>query len=180
MKITFHLLLSKTLLLFILGLLTACQSSKDPETKNKTSSTTRSQEPEYRIEPPNWWIGFENTQLQLMVHKKAIGMTQPQINYPGISILKTTKGKSDNYLFIDLNIAASTPSGQMKINFTDGSTTVLSHTYQLNKKNKNASYTKGFDRSDAIYLITPDRFANGDKTNDINPMLIEKRIRESS
>ena len=179
MKITFHFLHRKTSLIYILCLLTACQSSKDNETKDNTSSITRSLEPEYRIEPPNWWIGFKNTQLQLMVHKKDIGNTQPQINYPGVSILKTTKGKSNNYLFIDLIIAASTPSGQMKINFTDGNTTVLSHAYQLNKRNGNTSYTKGFDRSDAIYLITPDRFANGDKTNDINPMLIEKRIDRS-
>ena len=93
--------------------------------ENNISLETVKRVPEYRIEPPNWWIGFKNTQLQLMVYKNGIGATEPHIDYPGISIIKTTQGKSSNYLFIDLSIAASTPSGSMKINFKQGNATVF-------------------------------------------------------
>ena len=179
MNNTLLILIRRIYQLLVLSFLFACQPTVTPETKNNISLETVKPIPEYRIEPPNWWIGFKNTQLQLMVYKDGIGATEPHIDYPGISILKTTQGKSSNYLFIDLSIAASTPSGSMKINFKQGNATVFAYDYSLNKRNANAASTKGFDTADAIYLITPDRFANGAETNDTNPTLIEKTIDRS-
>jgi len=54
-----------------------------------------------RVEPPNWWVGFKQTNLQLLVKGKDISAYTPEIDYPGISIEKVTKAKSPNYLFID-------------------------------------------------------------------------------
>ncbi len=176
MNRTLYSLVRTIILLSIIGLLSACQNSTTPAKKTNNSSTTKKQQPEYRIEPPNWWIGFENTQLQLMVYKKDIGNTNVQIEYPGVHILRTTKGKSNNFIFIDLNIAPNCPAGEVEINFSQENEIIFSHTYPLLKRNPTTQYTEGFTKSDVIYLITPDRFANGDQSNDVDPLLIEKSI----
>jgi glycosidase len=129
-----------------------------------------------RIEPPNWWVGFKNTELQLLVKHEKIGEAQPEISYPGVSIKKVSKGESPNYLFIDLNIAESTKPGTFNIafNFKNGKT--ITQAYMLKSREKSSADYVGFDSSDVIYLITPDRFANGNPSNDVFPILKEKTI----
>ena len=176
MSITLYSFVRKTTLLSIIVFLSACQNSTTQARKANNSSTPKKQHAEYKIEPPNWWIGFENTQLQLMVYKKGISETNVQIEYPGVKILKTTKGKSSNFMFIDLNIAPNCPAGEMEINFYQDNEIIFSHPYKLLKRNPTTRFIEGFNKSDAIYLITPDRFANGDQSNDVDPLLIEKSI----
>jgi hypothetical protein len=60
-----------------------------------------------RIEPPNWWTGFKNENLQLLVQHPNIGAATPKISYPGVSIIKVNQAKSPNYLFIDIAIDKS-------------------------------------------------------------------------
>ncbi|AUC83573.1 glycoside hydrolase family 13 protein [Lacinutrix sp. Bg11-31] len=129
-----------------------------------------------RVEPPNWWVGFKNTQFQLLVKHPNISEASPSINYQGVSIKEVHKADSPNYLFLDLNVSDNTKAGQFNIyfNFKDGKQLV--QTYQLKDREIDPSYFQGFDSSDAIYLITPDRFANGDASNDINVSLNEKTI----
>lgn len=126
-----------------------------------------------RVEPPNWWTGFEETELQLMVYGENIGNATPNIDYPGVSIENVEKADSPNYLFIDLEIGEAEP-GTFELNFSleDGSEEV--YEYELKSREKPASEYVGFDNTDAIYLITPDRFANGDKSNDSFDFLNEK------
>jgi glycosidase len=126
-----------------------------------------------RVEPPNWWTGFEETGLQLMVYGENIGNATPNIDYPGVSIENVKKAKSPNYLFIDLQIGQA-EAGTFDITFQleDGSKEI--YEYELKEREKPASEYVGFDNSDAIYLITPDRFANGDKANDSFDFLNEK------
>ena len=71
-----------------------------------------------RVEPPNWWIGFQNNQLQLLVQENNIANANPSINYEGVSIVKVTKGNSNNYLFLDLKIDKNTKPGTFEIIFT--------------------------------------------------------------
>jgi len=119
-----------------------------------------------RVEPPFWWTGFKETQLQLMVHGTGIAGYTPSIDYPGVSIKYVSSVKSPNYLFIYLDIGPEAPAGTFDISFS-GEGRTLSHSYTLLEKNPDPSHGKGFDASDAIYLITPDRFANGDTGNDV-------------
>ena len=118
-----------------------------------------------RVEPPSWWIGFKETRLQLMVHGNDISMFTPSINYPGVSIERVEKVKSPNYLFVYLDIGPDAAAGTFDITFA-GDGVVLTHAYTLKEKNPDPEHTRGFDSSDSIYLITPDRFANGDPSND--------------
>lgn len=129
-----------------------------------------------RIEPPHWWTGFNNTQVQLLVKHPNISEATPSINYAGVSIEKVHKADSPNYLFLDLNISESAKAGQFNIHFKLNEEKELVQTYEVKARLKEASDYQGFDSTDAIYLITPDRFANGDTSNDINESLKEKTI----
>jgi glycosidase len=118
-----------------------------------------------RVEPPFWWTGFRETSLQLMVYGEEISRYEPSVDYPGVTIERVATVKSPNYLFLYLDIAPDTQPGSFQISFT-GKGLTLTHPYEIRQKNPDPAYTRGFDASDAIYLITPDRFANGDPGND--------------
>ena len=129
-----------------------------------------------RVEPINWWIGLKNNSLQLLVKEANIGNSKPSISYAGVTIDKVHKAKSENYLFIDLNIDKTTKAGIFDIVFTFDNGSKKTHTYKLKDRQKSADKFKGFDSADVIYLITPDRFTNGDETNDISKKLKETTI----
>lgn len=129
-----------------------------------------------RVEPLNWWVGFKNNALQLLVNHPNISKTTPHISYPGVSITKTHKADSPNYLFIDLIIEENTPAGKFNLVFTEENKTDLVYTYELKERTKAAEDFVGFNSSDAVYLITPDRFANGNTANDVNSQLLEKTV----
>ncbi|MBK9734567.1 MAG: glycoside hydrolase family 13 protein [Saprospiraceae bacterium] len=128
------------------------------------------------VEPPNWWIGMKNQNLQILVHGSEVGKSMPSIRYPGVTIVKVHKGDSNNYLFIDLRIDKHTMPGQVVINFQKSGKTIYSYNYSLFKRDQNPLEFKGFDGTDAIYLITPDRFANGDEKNDVIVGMRESNI----
>jgi len=132
-----------------------------------------------RIEPPNWWIGFKDQSLQLLVKENQIGKYKPEIDYSGVTIEKVHSARSENYLFIDLNISDKAKAGKFDIVFKDENGNEKVHTYELMDRIKYSDEYKGFDSSDAIYLITPDRFANGDESNDIIEGLKETKIDRS-
>ncbi|PCJ38663.1 MAG: alpha-amlyase [Alphaproteobacteria bacterium] len=119
-----------------------------------------------RVEPPFWWGGFENPALQLLVYGKNISEFEPEVDHKGVTLEKTTRVKSPNYLFIDLKIAKDSPSGTFEIVFKHQNGQEITYAYELKARRENSAARKGFDSSDVIYLITPDRFANGNTQND--------------
>lgn len=129
-----------------------------------------------RVEPPNWWVGFKNSTVQLLIKGEGISDMTPQIEYPGVSISEVNKGASVNYLFLDLLIDSEAKSGSFEIVLTAKGKKKLKFTYQLKERTKSGDKYTGFDSSDVIYLITPDRFANADPTNDIAKSLRETSI----
>lgn len=134
---------------------------------------------EYRIEhiePMNWWIGMKNPKVQLLVHGENIGELHPHVQYAGVKIEKMHRADSKNYLFIDLLISPTTLPGGFDIEFKKGGTVVLTHTYTLYQRQPEAAQVKGFGPADAIYLITPDRFCNGDYSNDVVAGMKESKI----
>ena len=128
------------------------------------------------VEPLNWWVGMKNQNLQLLIHGNLVGETIPVINYPGVVIKKINKADSKNYLFIDLLIAKNTKPGTFDINFKKEGKIIYSHRYSLLVRSHDAAQIKGFNSSDVIYLITPDRFANGDYSNDVVAGMKENKI----
>ncbi len=119
-----------------------------------------------RIEPPNWWAGMKNEAVQLLVYGEKIGDFNPSINYPGVRLEKVIKVENPNYLFLDLIIDASAKPGDVKIDFSKDGKLVESQNWPLWQRKHSGPEYKGFDNTDVMYLITPDRFANGDANND--------------
>ncbi|MDJ0760159.1 MAG: glycoside hydrolase family 13 protein [Woeseiaceae bacterium] len=123
-----------------------------------------------RVEPPFWWQGFEHTELQLLIYGEGIGEFEPSVDYDGVTLARVEKVKSPNYLFVYLAIDASAEDGWLDLVFTNGSETI-DYRYELREKNPDPAYTEGFSQKDAIYLLMPDRFANGDTSNDVSEKL---------
>ncbi len=129
-----------------------------------------------RIEPPNWWVGMENNQLELLIYGKDISQFTPSVDNNNIKILDIKKTENSNYLFLNLDLS-NAASGKFNINFSKkGKRNNFSVAYELKERNKDSKLREGFNSSDVIYLITPDRFANGDSTNDIVKTMNEKII----
>jgi glycosidase len=129
------------------------------------------------LEPPSWWLGMKQTQLQLMVHGENLGELTPSLNYPGVQLKGVTRVASRNYLFLDLEIGEAAPAGDIQIEFSLEGKPVLRHSYPLAARQPGSAERRGFNATDAIYLITPDRFANGIAANDSLASLREKANR---
>ncbi|MBO3115658.1 glycoside hydrolase family 13 protein [Winogradskyella sp. DF17] len=157
----------KKLLFCISLLMLACSSNKkeDDTLVSNTSDFIEINDIE-RIEPPNWWVDFKNDSLQLLVKHPNISEYKPSINYSGVKINKVSKGNnSDNYVFIDLDISKAVAT-KFNISFKNDTGEELIATYEFKERVKPADEYIGFNSSDAIYLITPDRFANANPEND--------------
>ena len=144
------------------------------------STTSFAQTNIQHVEPLNWWVGMRDQNLQLMIHGNGIGETTPVIRYPGVSLLKTHKADSKNYLFLDLRITKSAKPGTVKIDFTQNGKVVDTYNYTLLARQPNAAQVKGFTAADVVYLITPDRFANGDPSNDVVAGMKENKVNRSA
>jgi len=130
----------------------------------------------YRIEhlePASWWVGMKNSRLQLLVHGVAIAELEPALAYPGVSIVRVTRTENPNYLFIDLAIGTEAQAGTLTLDFRRKKKSVLRHQYRLDPRTPDSATRHGFDAADAIYLVMPDRFANGDPGNDRRENLVE-------
>ena len=131
------------------------------------------------LEPPFWWIGMSSGKLQLLVHGSDISELKPSISYPGISINAIHQVSNPNYLLVDLMIDNDTKAGDFTIGFTKNEQVILNHTYSLLERTPNSAMRQGFTSTDVIYLITADRFANGDPDNDSSPNLKEQVNRKN-
>lgn len=118
-----------------------------------------------KVEPPNWWTGMKYDTVQLMFYGKNLNDIRAFSTSPGIEILKTHNRENSSYLFVDLKIAGDARAGEKEI-ILFGKNDTIQISFPLLEREKCADCFKGFYPKDIIYLITPDRFANGDTAND--------------
>jgi glycosidase len=130
-----------------------------------------------RAEPLNWFTGMKNPRLQLMVEGPGIGSAQPSLVYPGVRIEKVIPAHSKNYLFINLYIQPGTKPGTLPIIFHYPQQKKDTLRYQLLSRQRDPRELKGFQSTDVVYLIMPDRFANGDPSNDVVEGMKEASVR---
>lgn len=128
-----------------------------------------------KVEPAQWWVGMKNPDLQILLYGDKIADWSVDISYPGVSISKTVRTSNPNYLFLYITISSTTQPGDMKINFKKEKKQ-FPYTYPLLSRKRDPEKVKGFDRSDLVYLVMPDRFSNGDTTNDVVNTMLEKTI----
>ena len=114
------------------------------------------------VEPLNWWVGMKWSDLQVMVHGEKIAELEPALTYPGVRIASVERTDNPNFLFVNLKIAAATKPGEFKLQFKRGKEVVTTVPYRLDARRKDSAQRRGFDAGDAIYLLVPDRFSNGD------------------
>ena len=123
-----------------------------------------------RIEPTNWFVGMKNPQVQLMVYGKDIAKVESvTTDYPGVTVDSLVHLDSPNYLLVYLNVKNAQP-GTMKLTFQGknekGKVKSEAVNYQLKAREMKGEDRKGFDISDVLYLLMPDRFASGRTDND--------------
>ena len=128
-----------------------------------------------RVEPAFWWKGMKNPELQILVYGKNIANQTIELSN-GIQIKELKKVENPNYVFITLNTDEITVP-KFKINLKNGKKLVNSFDYELKQRNPNSASRNSFTSKDVMYLIMPDRFANGDYSNDSQPNLTEKANR---
>jgi hypothetical protein len=124
---------------------------------------------QYKCYPTNWFTGMKWNKVQVMIHGDAIANAAKgySINYPGVKIEKVNKVENVNYVFLDLIISPNAKPGMVKIkvNKSNSSFDILFE-LKARRSGNGFSYAQGVTSSDLIYLLMPDRFSNGDPSND--------------
>ena len=124
----------------------------------------------YGVYPSHWWVGMKNPKLQLILHGENVGLfNKVAINYPGVKVDKVSKVESRNYLVVDITIAATAKPGKFKIVMSGGAPGSEDKSFELKARSNQNGKTRaiGVTAKDFVYLMMPDRFSNGDPSNDV-------------
>lgn len=118
-----------------------------------------------KIDPPHWWAGMHDKSLQLQVYGPDIKHSEVELaKYPGVSIDSVVRlDGSDNYLFVYLNVSDAARPGKLNFTFKEGKKK-SNVAYELKERSPQKG-AQGFDASDVLYMVMPDRFADGNPNN---------------
>jgi neopullulanase len=143
-------------------------------------------QPAQTIYPTNWWAGMKQNKLQLMIHSDkdiAVDKLIFTSSSPDVKINKVNKAENKHYLFVDIEIVKSAKPQKLKFSFggiiRDEWSTV---DFELKPRRlgKGTAYANGATSSDLMYLIMPDRFSNGDPSNDRVPGMLDQTLRRDT
>lgn len=134
------------------------------------------------VYPTNWWVGMKNPKLQIMLHKTDIGKASNFfVNYSGVQLVKTNKVENNNYVFLDFVISKTTKPGILKINYKENNQSKsIDFSLKARRAGNGTSFAQGVTSSDVMYLIMPDRFSNGDPSNDRIPGMLDQSLRRDT
>ena len=124
------------------------------------------QGPDIKVEPPSWWTGMANSQLQLLVEGEGVGGMTASIEEPGIALLGFEPAANNRYLVVNLDLSGNPKAGTYHLVLKENGAIRHRVPYVLHEREPGSADRQGFTNKDVIYLITPDRFANGDPSND--------------
>ncbi len=168
----------RKLIFTLIGLIvTSCNNDKELEIENLEVKLSNKIE---RVEPPNWWVGMKTRDLQLLVYGKNISDYVPVINSSNAKLVSTEKVKNKNYLFLNISISKNAEPENIEINFLNDNIVVDRYKFSLLERKENSSKVEGFNNSDVMYLITPDRYVNGDPENDDVEYMYERPNRDNN
>ena len=118
-----------------------------------------------RIDPPHWWVGMENESLQLQVYGEGIKHSDVEIDIPGVTVDSVARlNGSDDYLFVYLNLSDQVQPGKYTLTFKEGRKKVKKE-FELRARKSDHKGANGFSAADVMYMIMPDRFADGNPQN---------------
>ncbi|MDR3183815.1 MAG: glycoside hydrolase family 13 protein [Prevotellaceae bacterium] len=129
-----------------------------------------------RVEPLSWWTGMQHP-LQLLFYGNNLQGAAVRCAEQGVSVTGIHQAGSPNYLFVDVQIAPDAKPGTYTFELTQGQQKIAQQ-FVIAARREGSANRKGFDTSDMIYLLMPDRFANGDPLNDTHEDAAEKADRK--
>jgi glycosidase len=133
-----------------------------------------------KVNPLSWWVGMKSPELQLMLYAPGIGKTAPALrSYAGVTVKAVHPVENGNYLFVDLFIAAGARPGTLHFDFK-GQPYALDYVLAQKDGADGVSRVRGVTDKDLVYLLMPDRFANGDTSNDIVKGMRDNRMNKDS
>lgn len=153
--------MKRNFLLVILVVLLGCGQTKAAATIEK-------------VAPAFWWAGMKNPKLQVLLHGDRIASAEVSISSQDITLIEVVKQENPNYLLLYLDLSEAAPQ-HFNILLKQGKKQT-EIPYELKQRREGAASVEGFNSSDVLYLIMPDRFANGDSSNDIIPGMREARV----
>ncbi len=133
--------------------------------------------------PTNWFVQMKYNKVQILLRKPSSFKTnaQVQVNYPGVTLLKTHHFTNPNYLAVDIVISNIAKPGQVKFTIQEGNQTSSFNWSLKNRRVGNGTqYAQGVNSKDFIYFLMPDRFSNGDKSNDKVVVLKDQSLNRDS
>jgi glycosidase len=126
-----------------------------------------------QADPPNWWVGMKHNRVEILFSGTGISDSEVSVTKQGVTLGAVKPGESPNYLFAELNISPDAVAGPVTIEFKKKGKIISKLVYELMART--GKDFKGFNSSDVICLIVPDRFANGDASNDVIAGLKENK-----
>lgn len=157
----------------------ACKQKEESNEKSFEETTTHmiTELPQgvEKIEPPFWWADMTKPTFQLVIYGQNISKYDIGIENVPVNITRT---ENPNYLFVDINTENIKP-GIVPIGFYQDGNKVMSHAYEFKARQEGSRMRQGFNTSDAVYLLMPDRFANGNPDIDSHPSTVEKANRDN-
>lgn len=146
-------------------------------TQVEVETIANAEERVMRVEPLSWWVGMK-TPLQLLIQGEQISECQIEVVGEGVTLKGVHKADSPNYLFADIEIESTAPAGEIYLLFTRGDEQ-FKLPYTLAERRAGSAERTSFTTADVIYLLMPDRFANGMPENDSTPDTAEKADRSN-
>ncbi len=128
-----------------------------------------------KIEPPNWWVGMKLNRVQLMLYGQGLGGASVASSSPAVRVLGVDSTGNPAYLFVDIELAATIPPGDALFRITTSSG-ATSFSYPILRRENAEGRYQGFTGADVVYLITPDRFADGDPSNNSIAGMLEQNV----
>ena len=153
------------ILLFLL-LLSSPMTAQNSTAVQKKANNRTATPSITRIDPTNWFADMQDPTLQLMVYGKDIKFADVTTDYPNVKIDSLVRLDSPNYLLVYLNLKGAKP-GEINLTFSNKNGKKTTKKFQLKAREMAGADRKGFDISDVLYMLMPDRFANGNPKNDV-------------
>ena len=153
------------ILLFLL-LLSSPMTAQNSTAAQKKANNRTATPNVTRIDPTNWFVDMQDPTLQLMVYGKDIKFADVTTDYPNVKIDSLVRLDSPNYLLVYLNLKGAKP-GEVTLTFSNKNGKKTTKKFELKAREMAGADRKGFDISDVLYMLMPDRFANGNPKNDV-------------
>lgn len=126
------------------------------------------------VAPDYWWVGMKNTELQILLHGTDIGKADVSIIGQKIVLKEIVRQENPGYLLLYLDLSEATPQ-TFQITLKDGKKSKVIP-YELKQRTRNRRDVRGVTAGDVLYLIMPDRFANGNPADDVVPGMLENKV----